>query len=95
MKIDDLVNVGVFSSLQKKKLLVVFNLQNLEDDFYSIQVYNKKEDGSLEPLKQKNVDTGLGLERVGVAHTLQKVFIGLPHHRNNALYPCYQHCACL
>lgn len=26
--------------------------------------YNKKEDGSYEPLKQKNVDTGLGLERV-------------------------------
>ena len=81
--------------LFKKKLLVVFNLQNLEDDFYSIQVYNKKEDGSLEPLKQKNIDTGLGLERVGVAHTFQKVFIGLPHHRNNALYSCYQHCACL
>ena len=26
--------------------------------------YNKKEDGSFEPLSQKNVDTGLGLERV-------------------------------
>ena len=26
--------------------------------------YNKKEDGSFEPLKQKNVDTGLGLERI-------------------------------
>ena len=26
--------------------------------------YNKKEDGSFEPLKQKNVDTGMGLERV-------------------------------
>jgi alanyl-tRNA synthetase len=25
--------------------------------------YNKKEDGSYEPLKQKNVDTGMGLER--------------------------------
>ena len=25
--------------------------------------YNKKEDGSFEPLKQKNVDTGMGLER--------------------------------
>ncbi|MEG1705267.1 MAG: alanine--tRNA ligase [Clostridia bacterium] len=26
--------------------------------------YNKKEDGSFEPLKQKNVDTGMGLERI-------------------------------
>ena len=26
--------------------------------------YNKKEDGSYEPLKQKNIDTGLGVERV-------------------------------
>jgi alanyl-tRNA synthetase len=26
--------------------------------------YNKKEDGSFEPLKQQNVDTGMGLERV-------------------------------
>ena len=26
--------------------------------------YNKKEDGSFEPLKQKNVDTGMGLERM-------------------------------
>ncbi len=26
--------------------------------------YNKKDDGSYEPLKQKNVDTGMGLERV-------------------------------
>lgn len=26
--------------------------------------YNKKEDGSFEPLEQKNVDTGMGLERV-------------------------------
>jgi alanyl-tRNA synthetase len=26
-------------------------------------MYNKKEDGTLEPLKQKNVDTGMGLER--------------------------------
>ena len=26
--------------------------------------YNKKDDGSFEPLKQKNVDTGMGLERV-------------------------------
>jgi len=32
--------------------------------------YNKKEDGSFEPLSQKNVDTGMGLERV--AAVLQK-----------------------
>lgn len=35
--------------------------------------YNKKEDGSLEPLKQRNIDTGLGLERM--ARILQKVLI--------------------
>lgn len=33
--------------------------------------YNKSDDGSLEPLKQKNIDTGLGLERM--ARILQKV----------------------
>ncbi|KAL6514167.1 hypothetical protein OROHE_019154 [Orobanche hederae] len=26
--------------------------------------YNKRDDGSLEPLKPKNIDTGLGLERM-------------------------------
>ena len=26
--------------------------------------YNKKADGTFEPLKQKNVDTGMGLERM-------------------------------
>lgn len=35
--------------------------------------YNKKDDGSLEPLKQKNIDTGLGLERM--ARILQKVSV--------------------
>lgn len=35
--------------------------------------FNKKDDGSLEPLKQKNIDTGLGLERM--ARILQKVSI--------------------
>lgn len=35
--------------------------------------YNKKDDGSLEPLKQKNIDTGLGLERM--ARILQKVIM--------------------
>ncbi|KAG8368025.1 hypothetical protein BUALT_Bualt15G0002300 [Buddleja alternifolia] len=33
--------------------------------------YNRKDDGSLEPLKQKNIDTGLGLERM--ARILQEV----------------------
>lgn len=54
--------------------------QDLGDDsrfieFYNLvfMQYNKKDDGSLEPLKQKNIDTGLGLERV--ARILQKVFI--------------------
>lgn len=54
-------------------------LQDLGDDtrfieFYNLvfMQYNKKDDGSLEPLKQKNIDTGLGLERI--ARILQKVF---------------------
>lgn len=33
--------------------------------------YNKNDDGPLEPLKQKNIDTGMGLERM--ARILQKV----------------------
>lgn len=42
-------------------------------EFYNLvfMQYNKTEDGSLEPLKQKNIDTGLGLERL--ARILQKV----------------------
>ncbi|PON36388.1 Alanine-tRNA ligase, class IIc [Parasponia andersonii] len=42
-------------------------------EFYNLvfMQYNKKDDGSLEPLKQKNIDTGLGLERM--ACILQKV----------------------
>lgn len=42
-------------------------------EFYNLvfMEYNKKDDGSLEPLKQKNIDTGLGLERM--ARILQKV----------------------
>ncbi|CAK8534808.1 unnamed protein product [Lathyrus sativus] len=52
--------------------------QDLGDDtrfieFYNLvfMQYNKKDDGSLEPLKQMNIDTGLGLERM--ARILQKV----------------------
>ncbi|KAK6159626.1 hypothetical protein DH2020_006940 [Rehmannia glutinosa] len=42
-------------------------------EFYNLvfMQYNKKDDGSLEPLKQKNIDTGLGLERM--ARVLQQV----------------------
>ncbi|KAL2936935.1 Alanine--tRNA ligase chloroplastic/mitochondrial [Bienertia sinuspersici] len=42
-------------------------------EFYNLvfMQYNKTEDGSLAPLKQKNIDTGLGLERL--ARILQKV----------------------
>lgn len=42
-------------------------------EFYNLvfMQYNKKDDGSLEPLKQKNIDTGLGLERM--ARILQNV----------------------
>ncbi|OMO91979.1 Alanine-tRNA ligase, class IIc [Corchorus olitorius] len=42
-------------------------------EFYNLvfMQYNKKDDGTLEPLKQKNIDTGLGLERM--ARILQKV----------------------
>ncbi|PKA57943.1 putative alanine--tRNA ligase, chloroplastic [Apostasia shenzhenica] len=51
---------------------------DLDDDSRFIELYNlvfmqynKKDDGSLEPLKQKNIDTGMGLERM--AQILQKV----------------------
>ncbi|CAM8932338.1 unnamed protein product [Rhodiola kirilowii] len=42
-------------------------------EFYNLvfMQFNKKDDGSLEPLKQQNIDTGLGLERM--ARILQKV----------------------
>lgn len=42
-------------------------------EFYNLvfMQYNKKDDGSIEPLKQQNIDTGMGLERM--ARILQKV----------------------
>ncbi|CAA0827742.1 Probable alanine--tRNA ligase- chloroplastic [Striga hermonthica] len=42
-------------------------------EFYNLvfMQYNRKDDGSLEPLKQKNIDTGMGLERM--ARILQQV----------------------
>ncbi|PIA46974.1 hypothetical protein AQUCO_01500483v1 [Aquilegia coerulea] len=42
-------------------------------EFYNLvfMQYNKMDDGSLEPLKQQHIDTGLGLERM--ARILQKV----------------------
>lgn len=65
-------------------------IQDLGDDtrfieFYNLvfMQYNKTEDGTLEPLKQKNIDTGLGLERM--ARILQKVFVDLPQYRNNEM----------
>ncbi len=53
-------------------------LQDLSDDsrfieFYNLvfMQYNRTDDGHLEPLKSKNIDTGLGLERM--AQILQQV----------------------
>lgn len=42
-------------------------------EFYNLvfMQYNKMDDGSLHPLRQKNIDTGMGLERM--ARILQKV----------------------
>ncbi|KAF2595688.1 hypothetical protein F2Q68_00007717 [Brassica cretica] len=53
-------------------------------EFYNLvfMQYNKTEDGLLEPLKQKNIDTGLGLERI--AQILQKV---PNNYETDLLYP--------
>jgi hypothetical protein len=60
--------------------LKVWNVleQDLNDDsrfieFYNLvfMQYNRTDDGHLEPLKNKNIDTGLGLERM--AQILQQV----------------------
>ncbi|BBH09864.1 Alanyl-tRNA synthetase, class IIc [Prunus dulcis] len=53
-------------------------------EFYNLvfMEFNKKDDGSLEPLKQKNIDTGLGLERI--ARILQKVS---NNYETDLIYP--------
>uniref|UniRef100_A0A2P2LAZ3 Alanine--tRNA ligase n=5 Tax=Rhizophora mucronata TaxID=61149 RepID=A0A2P2LAZ3_RHIMU len=53
-------------------------------EFYNLvfMQYNKMDDGSLEPLKQKNIDTGLGLERL--ARILQKV---PSNYETDLIYP--------
>ncbi|XP_068656251.1 alanine--tRNA ligase, chloroplastic/mitochondrial [Aristolochia californica] len=53
-------------------------------EFYNLvfMQYNKLEDGSLEPLHMKNIDTGLGLERL--ARILQKVS---NNYETDLIYP--------
>ncbi|XP_030450417.2 alanine--tRNA ligase, chloroplastic/mitochondrial isoform X3 [Syzygium oleosum] len=53
-------------------------------EFYNLvfMQYNKRDDGSLEPLKQKNIDTGMGLERV--ARILQRV---PSNYETDLIYP--------
>lgn len=58
-------------------------MQDLGDDsrfieFYNLvfMQYNRKDDGSLENLASRNIDTGLGLERM--AQILQKVGLRCP-----------------
>ncbi|KAM5562689.1 alanine--tRNA ligase, chloroplastic/mitochondrial [Rosa sericea] len=53
-------------------------------EFYNLvfMEFNKKVDGTLEPLKQKNIDTGLGLERM--ARILQKVS---NNYETDLIYP--------
>lgn len=64
--------------LMLRGCLAVCRSQDLGDDSRFIEFYNlvfmesnRLEDGSLQPLKNKNIDTGLGLERL--AQILQKV----------------------
>ncbi|GAV76993.1 tRNA-synt_2c domain-containing protein/DHHA1 domain-containing protein/tRNA_SAD domain-containing protein [Cephalotus follicularis] len=59
-------------------------------EFYNLvfMQYNRKDDGSLEPLKQKNIDTGLGLERM--ARILQKV---PNNYETDLIYPILEKAA--
>lgn len=59
-------------------------------EFYNLvfMQYNKMDDGSLEPLKQKNIDTGLGLERL--ARILQKV---PNNYETDLIYPIIEKAA--
>ncbi|OWM80472.1 hypothetical protein CDL15_Pgr019752 [Punica granatum] len=59
-------------------------------EFYNLvfMQYNKKDDGTLEPLKQKNIDTGMGLERV--ARILQKV---PNNYETDLIYPIIEKAA--
>lgn len=59
-------------------------------EFYNLvfMQYNKMDDGSLEPLKEKNIDTGLGLERM--ARILQKV---PNNYETDLIYPIIEKAA--
>ncbi|GMI74443.1 EMBRYO DEFECTIVE 263, EMBRYO DEFECTIVE 1030, EMBRYO DEFECTIVE 86 [Hibiscus trionum] len=61
-------------------------------EFYNLvfMEYNKKDDGTLEPLKQKNIDTGLGLERM--ARILQKV---PNNYETDLIYPIVEKASAL
>ncbi|XP_074561384.1 alanine--tRNA ligase, chloroplastic/mitochondrial [Curcuma longa] len=61
-------------------------------EFYNLvfMQYNKKDDGSLEPLKQKNIDTGMGLERM--ARILQQV---PNNYETDLIFPIIQKAASL
>ncbi|KAA3482238.1 alanine--tRNA ligase-like [Gossypium australe] len=61
-------------------------------EFYNLvfMEYNKKDDGTLEPLKQKNIDTGLGLERM--ARILQKV---PNNYETDLIYPIIEKASAL
>lgn len=70
-------------------------MQDLGDDsrfieFYNLvfMQYNKMDDGSFESLKQKNIDTGLGLERL--ARILQKV---PNNYETDLIYPIIEKAA--
>ncbi|KAH7331024.1 hypothetical protein KP509_20G012400 [Ceratopteris richardii] len=59
-------------------------------EFYNLvfMQYNRKEDGALEPLRNKNIDTGLGLERL--AQILQKV---PNNYETDLIYPIMEYAA--